>query len=301
MSFRLRYLTISAVFIVLTAATGHAEANRVTILYDAFTNKPGVATDWGYAALVEYDGKRILFDTGNNAALFEQNVKKLGVDLTHLDFAVISHRHGDHTSGLAYVLKINPRLPIYVPADESFTTVTPAAFMTADADPALPRQLRYFGGDVPGYVAHGTAWGGANLVRVTSPLALSSGIRLITTVSDKPGTKEMPELSLVLDTTSGSVLIVGCSHPGIEKILANATLPVSGSVTVPHIRLIFGGLHELLADQAELEHVSSEILDHYKVESLAIGHCTGERTFAMLQKRLGKQYLYAGAGEIISF
>ena len=79
-------------------ATGDPHPHRVTILYDAFGGRPGLIRDWGFAALVEYGGKRILFDTGNNAEIFARNVRALGVDLRRLDFAVISHRHGDHTS-----------------------------------------------------------------------------------------------------------------------------------------------------------------------------------------------------------
>ena len=74
------------------------EPKRITILCDAFGPSAGaLEMDWGFSALVEYEGKRILFDTGNNSQVFARNVKKLGVDLTHLDAAVISHRHGDHT------------------------------------------------------------------------------------------------------------------------------------------------------------------------------------------------------------
>ncbi len=81
------------------------DTNRVTILYDAFGNRPGLTRDWGFAALVEYGGKRILFDTGNNADVFARNVRALGVDLRRLDFVVVSHRHGDHTAGLNYLLR----------------------------------------------------------------------------------------------------------------------------------------------------------------------------------------------------
>ena len=60
--------------------------NRVTILYDAFGKSPAMKKDWGYSALIEHGGKRILFDTGNNPEIFAQNVKAAGVDLTKLDF-----------------------------------------------------------------------------------------------------------------------------------------------------------------------------------------------------------------------
>ena len=73
--------------------------------------------DWGYAALVEINGKRILFDTGDDAAIFAKNVKAKGVDLTKLDFVVLSHRHSDHVSGLSYVLSVNPKVKIYAPKE----------------------------------------------------------------------------------------------------------------------------------------------------------------------------------------
>src|ERR1700691_194717 len=78
--------------------------DKVTILYDAFGESKELTKDWGFSALVEHNGKLILFDTGNNATIFEHNVKALGIDLTKLDFVVISHRHADHATGLRYVL-----------------------------------------------------------------------------------------------------------------------------------------------------------------------------------------------------
>lgn len=82
-----------------TAATADGEKARITVLYDAFGSSSTMQKDWGFSAFIEYGGKRILFDTGNNADIFAHNVKAKGIDLTQLDFAVVSHRHGDHTSG----------------------------------------------------------------------------------------------------------------------------------------------------------------------------------------------------------
>jgi|SRR5213596_1854304 len=73
--------------------------------------------DWGYAALIEYGGKHILFDTGNNPEILAHNAEAKGIDLSKLDFVVLSHRHGDHMGGLAYVLKLNPKVTIYAPKE----------------------------------------------------------------------------------------------------------------------------------------------------------------------------------------
>src|SRR6267378_2532910 len=111
---RLISLRALAIIFLLLAGMAAAETpNRVTILYDAFGKSSSLTMDFGFAALVEYGGRRILFDTGNNAKIFEHNVKALGVGLRKIDFVVISHRHSDHTSGITYLLTLNPKVKIY--------------------------------------------------------------------------------------------------------------------------------------------------------------------------------------------
>jgi 7,8-dihydropterin-6-yl-methyl-4-(beta-D-ribofuranosyl)aminobenzene 5'-phosphate synthase len=71
---------------IMTAAIGTAAAaspeNRITILYDAFGKDTAMRKDWGFSALVEIAGKRILFDTGDDRDIFAANVKAKNVDLT---------------------------------------------------------------------------------------------------------------------------------------------------------------------------------------------------------------------------
>jgi 7,8-dihydropterin-6-yl-methyl-4-(beta-D-ribofuranosyl)aminobenzene 5'-phosphate synthase len=85
-----------------TPAATAAEPARITVLYDAFGKDAAMTKDWGYAALAEINGKRILFDTGGDQTIFAKNVKAKAVDLTKLDFVVLSHCHGDHVAGLLW-------------------------------------------------------------------------------------------------------------------------------------------------------------------------------------------------------
>src|SRR5215468_2847996 len=124
MTVRSSILSLSATLLVLvgmrTSAAGtsaNTAKSQITVLYDAFGKDSAMQKDWGYAALIEYGGKRILFDTGNDAEILANNVKAKGIDLTKLDFVVVSHRHGDHTSGLNYLVSVNPSVPIYVPKE----------------------------------------------------------------------------------------------------------------------------------------------------------------------------------------
>src|SRR5262245_20198417 len=135
-----RFVIIAALIVALVISVSAQEAKRITIVYDAFGPPSDLKKDWGFSALVEYGGKRILFDTGNNAGIFEYNVKKLGIDLTRLDAVVISHRHGDHTSGLSYLLEVNSRVKIYVPLEGAFFKGTlPPAFLKPNPD--LPANM----------------------------------------------------------------------------------------------------------------------------------------------------------------
>ena len=284
-----------AVFILLLAHMAVAGTpNRVTILYDSFGKSPTLTMDWGFAALVEYGGKRILFDTGNNAKIFEHNVKAAGVDLQNLDFVVMSHRHGDHMGGLAYLLKVNPTVKIYAPKERSgvYGDDQPSSTWYRK-DPSLPAEQRYYSGAPPEIIHMGEAWPSANFQLIDKSIEIVPGMYLIALVSDQPGTLELRELSLAIRTPDGLVLVVGCSHPGVEHIVQEA------SAIDPHINLLFGGLHQIQAPDPEVERIARVLHDQYKVDRIAPGHCTGEPEFAALKKTFGDHYLYAGVGSVV--
>jgi 7,8-dihydropterin-6-yl-methyl-4-(beta-D-ribofuranosyl)aminobenzene 5'-phosphate synthase len=267
----------------------------ITVLYDAFGKRDGLVRDWGFAALIEYQGKRILFDTGNSAEILSQNVHRLHIDLGRIDFVVVSHRHSDHAAGLSAVLKENPTVPVYAPREPFgiFGSSLPGTFYRAD--PSLPDSLRYFEGSVPEAIRGGTLWPTAHIILVDSATTIAPGIRLIALVSDNPGTRELRELSLVLVTPTGSILVVGCSHPGIERIVAAA---VSGGDSV---RAVVGGLHLVATPDSAVAALAQRLHSTWHVAQMAPGHCTGEPAFAALLREYGRNYLYAGLGEELTF
>jgi 7,8-dihydropterin-6-yl-methyl-4-(beta-D-ribofuranosyl)aminobenzene 5'-phosphate synthase len=276
-----------------TNVAAAAPGDRVTILYDAFGDAPGLTKDWGYAALVEYGGKRILFDTGNDSQIFAHNARAAGVDLTKLDFVVISHRHLDHTAGLNHLLSVNPAVRIYAPKESFgvFGSSLPSKFYRKDG--SLPGNMRYYDGRPPETMIFGTPWVGARFEVIDKATEVAPGIHLISLVSDKPGTKELRELSLVIQTPEGVVVIAGCSHPGIDKIVEAA------AAIDPRVYIVMGGFHLPNAADEEIAQIATTLHDTYKVGRLAPGHCTGEPAFALFRKTWGDRYLYAGVGSVI--
>ncbi len=286
-----RFFRLTLASLLLTIS-GHAETkDRVTILYDAFSDNKALTRDWGFSALVEHDGKRILFDTGNNPEIFEHNVKALNVDLTKIDFAVVSHRHADHASGLKYLLKINPDVTVYVPADgdNGFGgSEFPQVFYRPE--PSLPAKMRYFDGTYPEHLRSGKLYDTGHFILVDKLTEVAPGIFLLYTVSSIPRTLELPELTLAIKGPHGLILVDGCSHSGIEEILQAA------SAVDPHTHIVFGGLHLVRTSVPDIDRLVDSLKNKWKLDKVAPGHCTGEPAFLRLQKAFGDDYLYAGAG-----
>ena len=155
---------------------------------------------------------------------------------------------------------------------------------------ALTPDMRYYDGRPPEIMKFGTAWQDANFETIDKTTEVAPGVTLIALVSDAPGTRELRELSLAVNTPDGLVLLVGCSHPGIDKIVEAA------AAVNPKIHLIAGGFHMVVSPDDAIAKAVAALKDTFKVEYVAPGHCTGEPTFAALKRAFGNQYIYAGAG-----
>jgi 7,8-dihydropterin-6-yl-methyl-4-(beta-D-ribofuranosyl)aminobenzene 5'-phosphate synthase len=272
------------------ALAGPSKA-QITVLYDAFGKTSTMMKDWGFSAFIEYGGKRILFDTGNNAEIFAHNVQAKGIDLTTLDFAVVSHRHGDHTSGLNHLMTVNPDVQIYVPKENFgvFGAALPGTFYKRDK--SLPPEMRYFDGNPPETLRFGSAWPRGNFTWITETTEVAPGFHLILLKGPWGVDLDVMEISLAIDTPDGIVLIVGCSHPTLEAIVEAATAVIDKPV-----HLVFGGTHLLPAAPDEIGRIATALRDKWNVEWIAPVHCTGEPAFAILKESFGDRYLYAGLG-----
>lgn len=284
-----------AAMVLLWPSVSAAQAeNRITVLYDAFGKPSELKKDWGFSALVEVNGKRILFDTGNNANIFAHNTQAKGVDLTDLDFAVISHRHGDHIGGLSHLLSVNPNVKMYA-SEEGFGVFgssLPGTFYPQNE--SLPAEQRYFDGDPPETLHFGTAWPEGNFTLVGEATEVAPGFHVIALPGAWGADPPVVELSLAIDTPKGIVLVVGCSHPTIENIVETAKATIDKPV-----HLVIGGTHLLPADEEEIQRIATALHDTWKVEWIAPAHCTGEPAFEILKDTFGDRYVYAGLGTTI--
>ena len=304
------------------------EDNTITNLYDAFgKTADGLTKDFGFSALIKYKGKLILFDAGTNADILKDNVAALGIDLKTIDIAVGSHAHGDHLNGFDYLLQVNPNVKIYLPFD--FYIGAKINFNVEGKEKAikdsLPVEMQYFGGKEDNMSLtinqSGRFWN-ANVEYVKENLEIDQGIKLISTQSPYlgygskyPSVDEMqgfgnidnqaddelkfvglPELSLSLATDEGEILIVGCSHSSVQKIIQETK-----EYTNKQINFLYGGYHMLPYGRNEINTIASQLRNDFGVKKVAPAHCTGHLAFKILKDTYGENYVFAGLGERIKF
>ena len=159
-------------------------------------------------------------------------------------------------------------------------------------DPSLPPQMRYFDGK-DRVLRSGTPWPEANFRTVRGTTEILPGFFVLTTRSEKAGTREMNELSLAIRSPRGLAVIVGCSHPGVENILVGAALIDKQLYTA------IGGFHLVLASREEIERVVNMLHDTLRLQRVAPGHCTSEPGFAAFMRKFRDRFDQAGLGAVL--
>jgi 7,8-dihydropterin-6-yl-methyl-4-(beta-D-ribofuranosyl)aminobenzene 5'-phosphate synthase len=250
-------LGLGAASIVMTGAPP-SPVLRFTVLYDNYVHKEGTRADWGFSCLIEGAEKTILFDTGTKPEVLLHNAQALKVDLKKVELIVLSHEHGDHTGGLQAVLGEKPKATVYFPVSFSDEFV---------------RMVREKGGEVR---------------PVADPVEICRNVHLTGEMGER-----IKEMSLVLDTPEGLVVVTGCSHPGIVDILKRAK-----EIRNKPIRLVFGGFHLGNTPDAEVQKIIAAFKE-LEVERCGATHCTGDRPIALFKAAFGDRYVPVGTGRVI--
>ena len=249
--------------------------------------------EWGFAALVEADGHRLLFDTGARPDTVLQNARDLNVDLGDIVDVVISHNHSDHTGGL---LRLRRELSSKNRSALSRAHVAPGIFWSrpsgsgAETNPMIEIKPTYEAeGGV--FVEHAEpvevfpgAWLTGPVPRVY-PERNWGGFSGRAPVKSPQGLVEdnLPEdQSLVLDTEAGLVLLSGCGHAGIINTIEHARSKIRSAPVVAAI----GGFHLFASDDPTLDWTAAKLRE-FGLGQFIGAHCTGIEAVYRIRDRVG--------------
>jgi 7,8-dihydropterin-6-yl-methyl-4-(beta-D-ribofuranosyl)aminobenzene 5'-phosphate synthase len=299
-----RMLHIAAAFLaaLLTCSTPAAAAGdvkppheartlKITVLVTMVAGDPHLGDgEWGYSALVEVDGHKILYDTGASSDMVLNNAKALHIDLSAVEDVVLSHNHWDHVGGLMTLrrelAKTNPRAMsrvhvgarIFEPRltdggdDHNGLRLIKAEYLATGG--------MFIVHDKPTELYPGV-WLTGPVPRPNMEKNWSPGLSLVTAqgrVEDN-----VPEDSaLVLDTKDGIVILTGCGHAGIINIAEYARTIVGDKP----LSAVVGGLHLFDATDQALAWTGAK-LKSYRLENLLAGHCTGIEATYRLREATG--------------
>jgi 7,8-dihydropterin-6-yl-methyl-4-(beta-D-ribofuranosyl)aminobenzene 5'-phosphate synthase len=231
---------------------------KIMIVYDNYQFTEKTVADWGFACVVIKEGDSIMFDTGAQKEILFNNLQAMNLRVSDIHKLVISHHHGDHTGNIFPLLEANPQMQIFLPSslDGNF------------------REL------VEGY--------GARTVCDQEMRPLGNDIYL----SGEMGFQTR-EQALVIRTANGLVLLTGCSHPGVDRMVKKVVKRFGEPVYI-----VMGGFHLEDFTDEELDNIIAE-LKKSGVKKVMPGHCTGTKAIERFAKAFGDDCLQSGTGRII--
>jgi 7,8-dihydropterin-6-yl-methyl-4-(beta-D-ribofuranosyl)aminobenzene 5'-phosphate synthase len=276
---------------------------RITLLVENTASDKKLRGEHGFAAWVETDAGRILFDTGQGGALIP-NAARLGVDLATADAVALSHGHYDHTGGLAAALAAAPSCPVYAHPD---VTAPKYAFDGAASHGAA----RSIG--MPAEAERLLAPETGKLVETQAPTAVLPGVHVtgevprLTEFEDAGGPFFLDEECTVPDailddqalffmSERGIVLVLGCAHAGMINTMRYVA-SLTGRRT---FACVLGGTHLIAASDERIARTIEALAD-FDVERIGPCHCTGERAVAWFRDEFRDRLLPCAAGWSMDF
>ena len=270
-----------------TAADSHPEVRtlKITILSTMLADD-GIG-EWGFAALVEADGHKILFDTGARPNTVLENARELKIDLSDVQDVILSHFHDDHTTGL---MTLRREFSKSNPKALSRVHVAQGIFLERrghNPNPMIQMKKDYeaTGGvfiihDKPEEIFPGI-WLSGPVPRIYPEKNYPAGTEVNTGAAWVEDTVP-DDQSLVFNTSRGLVLLSGCGHSGIINTLQYAR----GFLRPAPVDAAIGGFHLFAASDQQLAWTASK-LKEYQTARILGAHCTGIESVYRLRELLG--------------
>jgi len=282
------------------AKPAQINAVKVTVLSTMLVGDLAGIGEWGFSALVEADGHRILLDTGSHPDTVLQNARDLNIDLSDVKEVIITHNHQDHVTGLMTLrremMKKNPAALSVLHVSRGVFYSRPSPKGEQNPMIAIRKEYEATGGKIIEHSEGAEIFPGAWLTGPVPRKYPERNWSVTGKVQTPDGLVEdtIPEdQTLVLNTSKGLVIVTGCGHAGIVNILTDAGARFPGEPVYG----IVGGLHLFAATDDQLNWTGDK-LKEFKVANLVGAHCTGIEALHYLRERAGLTRQSAVVGSV---
>ncbi len=267
---------------------------KATVLTD---NNGGLdlTPEWGLSILIEYNGRKILLDTGKSEA-FAENAEKLCIDLSEVEYGVLSHAHYDHSDGMEYFFERNNKASFFIRSEAEENCYS------GDGEERHYIGIRQgtldrYSDRIKGVDGCYTLFDGAYLIPHSYDMQ-EAGQRAKMYIY-KNGEWHIDlfkhEQSLVLETDKGLVVFNSCCHGGADVIIKEAAEVFGNDVYA-----LVGGLHLFRSKDKAVSDMINRLRDS-GVKRIITGHCTGDRALEMLKNELKDTVEQMYTGMIVEF
>ncbi len=265
-------------------------------LVDNYVSRPGTLAEHGLSFLIRTADQAILFDTGSGAVI-DHNILEMGINMRDITAVALSHGHYDHTGGLKKVLDLTGPVPVFAHSDifGGKYSIEQNKKPRYTGIPWSQEELERRGADFhfnrqPVEIAENVILTGEvprqhDFENETGNMYLRSNDNYI------PDTM-LDDQSMLINTSKGLVVILGCAHSGVINILEYA-LAITGE---KQIYAVIGGTHLKSACSERLKKTIDALL-RFNLHYFAGCHCTGLETAAVLAQALGDKFVYCHAGK----
>jgi 7,8-dihydropterin-6-yl-methyl-4-(beta-D-ribofuranosyl)aminobenzene 5'-phosphate synthase len=284
----------------IQASHAQIHALKVTLLSTMLVGSTTGLGEWGFSALVEADGHRILLDTGAHPDTVLQNARDLKIDLSDVKEVILTHNHSDHVGGLMTLrkemMKKNPSALSVVHVSRGIFYGRPAPEGEGNPMIALKKEYEATGGKFIEHDEAGEIFPGAWLTGPVPRKYPERNWSVSGKVQTPAGLVEdtIPEdQTLVLNTPEGLVVVTGCGHAGIINILTFARAEFPNEP----VEAVIGGLHLFPATDEQLDWTADK-LKEFKVANLMGAHCTGIEAVYRIRGRLALPRASAVVGSV---
>jgi 7,8-dihydropterin-6-yl-methyl-4-(beta-D-ribofuranosyl)aminobenzene 5'-phosphate synthase len=266
---------------------------RVKALSTMLSGNPnGGIGEWGFAAIIEVDGQRILFDTGARPDTVLKNAKELGVDLANVKDVILSHNHSDHTNGLLTLrrefAKSNPAALSRAHVGKGIFWSRPSNSGEANVMVKIKPEYEGAGGafieyDEPKEILPGV-WLTGTVPRVHPERnwGIGGGIGRVKTPDGMVEDTVPEDMSLVAVTDKGLVIISGCGHSGIINTIEHARQKIKAAP----VHAALGGFHLFALDDEKLNWTAGK-LKEFGLRNFLGAHCTGIEAVYRIRQQAG--------------